>query len=103
MDWAIKAARKKTQRKPGSTRSIIETLDDLNNITTDAHAEINHRLQESSEWLRNNIYMNKVKHEDKNIEESLISPENTHNKMDVEFTKVKEEYELCLLYTSRCV
>ncbi|CAI4281565.1 BPK_collapsed_G0003700.mRNA.1.CDS.1 [Saccharomyces cerevisiae] len=65
MDWAIKAARKKTQRKPGSTRSIIETLDDLNNLTTDAHSEINQRLYESSEWLRNNVYMNTLKYEDK--------------------------------------
>ncbi|CAI4275221.1 BDM_1a_G0003900.mRNA.1.CDS.1 [Saccharomyces cerevisiae] len=94
MDWAIKAARKKTQRKPGSTRSIIETLDDLNNLTTDAHSEINQRLYESSEWLRNNVYMNTLKYEDKKMEESLISPENTHNKMDVEFPKMKGEYEL---------
>lgn len=94
MDWAIKAAKKKTQRKPGSTRSIIETLDDLNNITTDAHIEINHRLHESSEWLRNTLYMSKSKQEDKNIEECLISPENTHNKMNIEFSEAKEEYGL---------
>lgn len=93
MDWAIRAARKKTQRKPGSTRSIIETLDDLNNITTDAHIGINHRLHESNEWLKKSVYMSKVKPEEKKMEECLMSPENTHNRMNVQF-EVEQDYDL---------
>lgn len=52
MDWAVQAARKKTQRVPGSSRSIIESLNAFNNALAEGDFEVNKVLNESRGWLR---------------------------------------------------
>ena len=46
MDWAINAAKKKTKAIPGGSRSIIESLNKLNNISCDGQDAINEILSD---------------------------------------------------------
>ncbi|QLL34759.1 hypothetical protein HG536_0H01340 [Torulaspora globosa] len=95
MDWAIQAARRKTQRLPGSSRSIIETLNVFNNVTEEGQKRIDAVLQEANEWLNGEVLVARAEttklprqEEEKS---AMVSPEKTLN--NVEFDPNIEEAE----------
>lgn len=51
MDWAVKAARKKSQRLPGSTRSIVESLNAFNDVAGEGQTQIDAVVGETAGWL----------------------------------------------------
>lgn len=51
MDWAARAARKKSQRLPGSTRSIVESLNAFNEVAGEGQAQISAAVGEANGWL----------------------------------------------------
>lgn len=85
MDWAIKAAKKKTQVLPGSSRSIIETLNVFNNTISDGQNEINNILNNTCDWLNkeydllnnNKPMISSVGVSTSTATTSMVSPEKT--------------------------
>lgn len=53
MDWTIKAAKLKNDKPAGSSRSIIETLNQFNEINNEMNQEINLKIINSIDWLNN--------------------------------------------------
>lgn len=81
MDWAIQAARRKTHRLPGGSRSIIETLNVFNDVSGEGQKRIDMALKEANEWLNGNVLSvrsESVKLSNKEDEKSvMVSPEKT--------------------------
>lgn len=67
MDWTIKAAKSKNDKAAGSSRSIIESLNQFNEIDNEMNQEINLKIINSIDWL-NNI---------QKIKPVLLSPDHT--------------------------
>lgn len=107
MDWAVQAARKKTQRVPGSSRSIIESLNLFNNALTEGDLEVNKVLNETQGWLRDvqatrNVQLSpektvkigekeQVQIEEKTPERATALPSATPKSLAEEPTKETEE------------
>jgi len=70
MDWTIEAARMKDQKPAGGSRSIVESLNQFNNIDNEFNNEINSKINNSLNWLYD-IQQNHVS--------VLLSPERTEN------------------------
>lgn len=51
MDWAVSAARKKSQRLPGSTRSIVESLNAFREVAGEGQAQIDAVVGDTNRWL----------------------------------------------------
>ncbi|SMN20938.1 similar to Saccharomyces cerevisiae YBR156C SLI15 Subunit of the conserved chromosomal passenger complex (CPCIpl1p-Sli15p-Bir1p-Nbl1p) [Maudiozyma saulgeensis] len=51
MDWTIEAARMKDQKPAGGSRSIVESLNQFNNIDNEFNNEINSKINNSLNWL----------------------------------------------------
>ncbi|QLQ81876.1 hypothetical protein HG537_0G01300 [Torulaspora globosa] len=86
MDWAVQAARRKTQRLPGSSRSIIETLNVFNNVSEEGQERIDVAIREANEWLNGEILVGRAEtgklarqEEEKS---GMVSPEKTLNNLE---------------------
>lgn len=91
MDWAIGAAIKKTQQPPGSSRSIIESLNTFNNITDDRQSDINSILLNTELWLKSGMDEIKETKFNEKMKDVLVSPERTVAKFDyAETDKTKD-------------
>lgn len=51
MDWAIRAAKRKIKKHDGDSRSIVEALNEFNDVILQGHKHINILLNEASDWL----------------------------------------------------
>lgn len=99
MDWAIRAAKKKTQRLPGSSRSIVESLNIFNNVVNEGQSLINTVMNETDQWLKNEVRSMKttssksIKQEDE--KSSIISPEKTisHFEFDLVLSNDNEDVD----------
>lgn len=99
MDWAIRAAKKKTQRLPGSSRSIVESLNIFNNVANEGQSLINTVMNETDQWLSTEVRSVKtnsaksVKQEDE--KSSIISPEKTisHFEFDLAHSNDNEDVD----------
>ncbi|CCE65498.1 hypothetical protein TPHA_0L01430 [Tetrapisispora phaffii CBS 4417] len=102
MDWAIKAAKKKTQVLPGSTRSIIESLNALNNVIITDQNSINAVISKEKEWLNSNFGILSSSFDNSKLSISLISPEKTvsieDNKKVTDISNAEESLSDVLRY-----
>lgn len=51
MDWALKAAKKKLKNQTGGSRSIVESLNEFNDVMLKGHKEIEDVFYRSNDWL----------------------------------------------------
>ncbi|EDO16487.1 hypothetical protein Kpol_513p3 [Vanderwaltozyma polyspora DSM 70294] len=85
MDWAIQAAKKKTETLAGGSRSIVESLNELNNVLVNGQQEINSVINDTCDWLNKEYSFIKDNSKHINIsggnklanKNSLVSPEKT--------------------------
>lgn len=69
MDWALKAVKKRMKSRKGDSRSIIESLNKLNDFVLTGHAEVNKLLQDTNGWL--DLEMKRVGFKEEAIIESI--------------------------------
>ncbi|CCF58451.1 hypothetical protein KAFR_0E02990 [Kazachstania africana CBS 2517] len=95
MEWAIQAAKKKTQQPAGSSRSIIESLNSFNNITLEHQDQLNNLLGDANTWLNDGMEIISKKGMDRSqlanrSASVMVSPEKSITKVELE-TVVKTE------------
>ncbi|AMD20775.1 HDR032Cp [Eremothecium sinecaudum] len=73
MDWAIKAAKKRMRTRHGDSRSIVESLNKLNDTVLTGHDEINELLEDANDWL--NLEMRRVGFKEEAIESAASADE----------------------------
>lgn len=92
MDWAIQAARRKTQRLPGGSRSIIETLNVFNNVSEEGQERIDAAIREANEWLNGEVLVERAETgklpRQEEERSAMVSPEKTLN--NSEFDAIEE-------------
>ncbi|CCD24189.1 Sli15p NDAI_0C05300 [Naumovozyma dairenensis CBS 421] len=96
MDWALQAAKKKVQRPPGSSRSIVESLNTFNNIGSKHQSQINSILNKSNKWINDDIeslLITKRRDAIKKKENVMVSPEKTVGKMDIVFPQSNDNVQ----------
>ncbi|AET38279.1 Sli15p Ecym_2560 [Eremothecium cymbalariae DBVPG len=71
MDWAIKAVKKRMKSRGGDSRSIVESLNRLNDTVLEGHDEMNGLLHEANDWL--NFEMKRVGFRHQEIRENSES------------------------------
>ncbi|KAL3233904.1 hypothetical protein RNJ44_03944 [Nakaseomyces bracarensis] len=91
MDWTLKAAKKKTNAIPGGSRSIIESLNALNNICDEGQEAINQILKGFDV-----VPYSAVSRSLANTNNTSMSPENTTN-----ITRSTEDRHTAVLNTPK--
>lgn len=89
MDWVIEAAKRKTQRPPGSSRSIVESLNVFNEIVSEGQSELSSILNDADTWMKKedvatNVGNNKESRYGQETS-SLVSPEKTDSTFAMDF------------------
>ena len=90
MDWTIKAAKSKNDKPAGSSRSIIESLNQFNEINSNLNQEINLKIINSIDWLNN---IQKVKPILLSPDHTQKIPETTTSNTLNKFTPIKTNSE----------
>lgn len=73
MDWAIRAAKRKTKRAQGSSRSIVESLNKFNDVLTRGNDRLNQLYNKKSEWLDDEMRRVGFKIEERSIASPDVS------------------------------
>ncbi|QLG71779.1 hypothetical protein HG535_0C01280 [Zygotorulaspora mrakii] len=88
MDWVIQAAKKKTKRPPGGSRSIVESLNIFNEVVIEGQSEISSILNETDHWLKSEINTFKIVDTGTRCvgeTSSMVSPEKTQSTFDMDY------------------